>query len=123
MAGKWGSTDGMKRYCCKACAATFNALTGTPLAHLHKRKLWIGHAQALVDGISLRKVAVRLDIDLTTAFRWGHRFLVTPKTLKPKILYGTVEADKTYFCTRRRSRAQARRQGVETRYRTSCFPS
>jgi transposase-like protein len=71
MAGKWGSTDGMKRYCCKACVAAFDALTGTQLAHLQKRELRIGHAQALVDGISLRKVAARLDIDLTAAFRWG----------------------------------------------------
>jgi transposase-like protein len=96
-AGKWGSANGMRRYRCKACAATFNALTGTPLAQLHKRELWIGHAQALVDGISLRKVAARLNIDLTTAFRWRHRFLKTPKTLKPKVLDGTVEADETYF--------------------------
>ena len=52
--GKWGPANGMRRYQCKACAVTFNALTGTPLAQLHKRELWIGHAQALVDGISLR---------------------------------------------------------------------
>ena len=94
---KWGSANAMRRYRCNACKATFNALTGTPLAQLHKRELWIGHAQALVDGISLRKVAARLDIDLTTAFRWRHRFLKMPKTLKPKVLEGTVEADETYF--------------------------
>ena len=94
---KWGSANAMRRYRCKACNVTFNALTGTPLAQLHKRELWIGHAQALADGISLRKVAASLDIDLTTAFRWRHRFLKTPKTLKPKVLDGTVEADETYF--------------------------
>ena len=95
--GKWGSANRLRRYRCKACQATFNALTGTPLAQLHKRELWIGHAQALVEGVSLRKVAARLKIDLTTAFRWRHRFLETPKTLKPKVLDGTVEADETYF--------------------------
>jgi transposase-like protein len=94
---KWGSANRMRRYRCNACKATFNALTGTPLAQLHKRELWIGHAQALVDGISLRKVAARLNIDLTTAFRWRHRFLKAPKALKPKVLDGTVEADETYF--------------------------
>ena len=95
--GKWGSANGLRRYRCKACAVTFNALTGTPLAQLHKRELWIGHAQALVDGISLRKVAQRLDIRLETAFRWRHRFLKAPKASKPKLLEGTVEADETYF--------------------------
>ena len=94
---KWGSANAMRRYRCKACKVTFNALTGTPLAQLHKRELWIGHSQALVDGLSLRKAAARLDIDLTTAFRWRHRFLKTPKTSKPRVLDGTVEADETYF--------------------------
>jgi transposase-like protein len=94
---KWGSANDLKRYRCKDCRVTFNALTGTPLAQLHKRDLWGEHAQALVEGISLRKVAARLDVDHTTAFRWRHRFLQAPKVLKPKALEGTVEADETYF--------------------------
>ena len=104
--GKWGSANGLKRYQCKACVVTFNALTGlsgrspakagTPLAQLHKRNLWIGNAQAMVEGISLRKVAARLDIGLETAFRWRHRFLQVPKAVKPKRFEGTVETDETY---------------------------
>ena len=72
---KWDSANRLKRYRCKACPVTFNALTETPLAQLHKRELWIGNAQAIVDGIALRKVAARLDIHVETAFRWRHRFL------------------------------------------------
>ena len=94
---KWGSANGLRRYRCKPCKVTFNCLTGTPLAQLHKRDLWGGHAQALVDGISLRKVAARLGVDLTTAFRWRHRFLKAPKDVKAQALEGTVEADETYF--------------------------
>lgn len=94
---KWNRSSGLQRYRCKPCNKTFNALTGTALAQLHKRELWLGHAQALVDGISLRKVAARLGIDLTTAFRWRHRFLAAPKETKPRRLEGTVEADETYF--------------------------
>ena len=94
---KWGWANAMRRYRCKACHVTFNALTGTPLAQLHKREVWGEHAQALVDGISLRKVATRLDVGLRTAFRWRHRFLKAPKAMKPKVLEGTVEADETYF--------------------------
>ena len=94
---KWGSANALKRYQCKACVVTFNALTGTPLAQLHKRELWIGNAQAMVEGISLRKVAARLDIGLETAFRWRHRFLQAPKAVKPMLLEGTVETDETYF--------------------------
>ena len=95
--GKWGSANRLARYRCKACKLTFNALTGTPLAQLHKRELWADHAQALVDGISLRKVAARIDVHLETAFRWRHRFLQAPKAVKPTSLEGTVEADETYF--------------------------
>ena len=95
--GKWGSANRLKRYRCVACKATFNALTGTSLAHLHKRELWGAHAQALVDGISLRKVADRLGVHLETAFNWRHRFLKAPKSVKPSELEGTVEADETYF--------------------------
>ena len=94
---KWGFANGLRRYRCKPCKVTFNCLTGTPLAQLHKRELWGGHAQALVDGISLRKVAARLGVDLTTAFRWPHRFLKAPKNVKAQVLDGTVEADETYF--------------------------
>ncbi len=74
---------------------SFNALTATPLAHLHKRQMWPGHASSLIDGISLRTLAKRLDFDLTTAFRWRHRFLLWPKAIKAKKVQGTVEADRT----------------------------
>lgn len=94
---KWGSANGLRRYRCKPCKITFNCLTGTPLAQLHKRELWPGNAQALVDGLSLRKTAARLGVHVETAFRWRHRFLKGPKDLKPKVLVGTVEADETYF--------------------------
>ena len=95
--GKWGSANGLRRYRCKPCKTTFNCLTGTPLAQLHKRELWFDHAQALVDGISLRKVAARIGVHAETAFRWRHRFLAAPKLLKARKLEGTVEADETYF--------------------------
>lgn len=94
---RWNKASGLQRYRCKPCDVTFNALTGTPLAQLHKRQLWPGHAQALVEAIPLRKVAARLGVDLTTAFRWRHRFLRAPKEVRPKRLEGTVEADETYF--------------------------
>lgn len=94
---KWGWANRLRRYRCKCCRVTFNCLSGTPLEQLHKRELWDEHAEALIDGISLRKVAARIDIDLTTAFRWRHRFLEAPKDLKPKALDGTVEADETFF--------------------------
>jgi transposase-like protein len=95
--GKWGSANGLRRYRCKTCKVSFNCLTGTPLAQLHKRELWAGNAEALVDGLSLRKTAARIGVTVETAHRWRHRFLKQPKTLKANKLVGTVEADETYF--------------------------
>ena len=111
---RWGSANGLGRYRCKPCGVTFNALTDPPLARLHKRELWAAHSQTLVEGISLRKVAGRIGVDLTTAFRWRHRFLQAPKALKAKRLEGTVEADETYFL---HSEKGARRLGRPARKR------
>ncbi|MDE2416127.1 MAG: IS1 family transposase [Comamonadaceae bacterium] len=53
-----GHSNGLQRYWCRGCSATFNALTGTPLAHLHLREKWLQQAQALHDGLSLSQVPV-----------------------------------------------------------------
>lgn len=95
--GGWSSQAGLKRYRCKDCAKTFNALTGTPLAQLHRRDAWFAYAQALADGLSLRKAATRCGVSLDTAFRWRHRFLRTAKDAKPKVVAGIVEADETFI--------------------------
>jgi transposase-like protein len=95
--GTWGHASALRRYKCKDCGRTFNALTGTPLAQLHRREKWLDYAAALVDGISLRKAAKRCDIDLTTSFRWRHRFLKAPKQVKAMAVTGIVEADETFI--------------------------
>jgi len=94
---KWGVATGMKRYMCKTCNRTFNALTGTPLAHLRKREKWLDYARAIVDGLTLRKATARVGVHLETSFRWRHRFLATSKTAKAARLSGIVEADETFI--------------------------
>lgn len=93
----WSSQSGLKRYRCKQCGKTFNALTGTPLAQLHRRDAWFAYAQALADGVSLRKAAQRCGIALDTSFRWRHRFLAAAKDVKAKAVKGIVEADETFI--------------------------
>ncbi|MEO1607785.1 MAG: hypothetical protein AAFR90_00300 [Pseudomonadota bacterium] len=55
----WGHASGLRRYKCRDCERTFNALTGTPLAQLHRRDAWLDYARALVDCLSIRKAATR----------------------------------------------------------------
>lgn len=94
---KNGSASGLQRFKCRHCERTFNALTGTPLAHLHQRGKWLEHAAALRDGLSLNQVTDRLDIAQSTAFRWRHRFLAVAKNTQARQLVGIAEADETYF--------------------------
>lgn len=95
--GGWSAQGGLKRYRCKDCGKTFNALTGTPLAQLHRRDAWFAYAQALADGVSLRRAAKRCGIALDTSFRWRHRFLAAAKDVKAKVVKGIVEADETFI--------------------------
>jgi hypothetical protein len=75
----------------------FNALTGTALAHLHKREQWTRYAELLFEGASLREAARRCQIDKNTAFRWPHRFLRDAAGHRAEHEAGIVEADETFF--------------------------
>jgi transposase-like protein len=95
--GTWGHASDLRRYKCKDCKRTFNALTGTPLAQLHRRDAWLDYARCLVDRISLRKAAELAGVCLQTSFRWRHRFLKASKNKRPKAVSGIVEADETFI--------------------------
>lgn len=97
--GKWGSASGLQRYKCKDthCRRTFNALTKTPLSRLRKRSLWQGNLDCMFDGLPLWRVAEELDIAITTAFRWRHRFLKAPTNDKPSEVAGIIETDEMFF--------------------------
>ena len=95
--GTWGHASGLRRYKCKDCSRTFNALTGTPLAQLHRRDAWLDYARTMVDRTSLRKAADRADVCLETSFRWRHRFLKAAKDKRPSMVTGIVEADETFI--------------------------
>jgi len=79
---KWGIVSGMQRYRCKDCGRSFNALTGTSMARLRKKELWLEYSKALADSLSLSKAAELCGIDRTTAFRWRRRFLQAARQSK-----------------------------------------
>ncbi len=94
---RYGSASGLQRYKCKVCSKTFNALTKTPLARLRKRSLWEGNLECLFDALPLWRVAERLGVAVSTAFRWRHRFLAGPTNDKTSEVAGIVECDETFF--------------------------
>ena len=118
--GSWGRACGLKRYRCRECRKSFNALTGTPLARLRKREAWKTYAQAVADSVSVRKAARRTGVSVPTAFRWRHRFLTLAKDAKAKTVSGIVEADEAFFPksfkgARKMGRTPRRRGGASKR--------
>jgi transposase-like protein len=104
---RWGSASGLQRYRCAACRATFNALTGTPLARLRSKDKWLDYTQQMEQGQSVRKSAKACDVHRNTAFRWRHRFLVGPNGSKPACLVGIAEADEAFFLESFKGKKQA----------------
>lgn len=95
--GKWGTAKGLLRYRCKECQRTFNALTGTPLAHLRKKECWDQFAACLQESKTVRGSAKECGVHRNTTFRWRHRFLAWINENKPPSLHGVVEVDETFF--------------------------
>jgi len=75
--GAYRRKDGtrLKRYLCRTCGRTFSQATGTPTCRLRKRREWNEMVHLLTDYLSLRRMAARLNVSLSTAFRWRHRAL------------------------------------------------
>ena len=94
---KHGIRNNLNRYKCKSCGKTFNALTGTPLAKLRKKKLWLQYADCLLESKTIRLSAAHTKISITTSFTWRHRLLTTAQLNESEKLYGIVEADETFF--------------------------
>ena len=118
---KAGSKDGRPRFKCKSkdCSKSFNALTGTPLARLRKAEKHIENGECMVDGMSVRKTAKRLQVSAPTAFRWRHRFLLAQKDVQPAQLSGVVEVDETYFL----ESFKGQRQGIPRPSKTRGTPA
>lgn len=97
-----GMARGLRRYKCLDCARTFNALTDTPLARLRKRDRWLKYADALNASESVRAAAVRAGVNVSTSFRWRHRFLSARKDLLDHQLTGIVEVDECFILASRK---------------------
>ena len=94
---RWGKSDSLQRYKCKQCQKTFNSLTGTPLSRLRYKGKWLEYSHCLVEGYSVRKSAKICGVDMTTSFRWRHRFLSSPAKTQPAEMLGITEADEFFF--------------------------
>lgn len=82
---------------CFDCGKSFNALTGTPLAHLRRKEEWLKMAAALKDGLTSKDTAEKCNPCVSSAFRWRRGFLKAVKWDVAERLEGITEADDIYF--------------------------
>jgi transposase-like protein len=117
-----GHAHGLQRYRCVSCGRTFNGLTGTPLARLRRKELWLDYADCLLESSSVRKAASQLGVHRNTTFRWRHRFLSLAKTDRPHCLHGIAEADELYVLESQKGARHltrpARRRGGHVHWRS-----
>src|ERR1039458_1468781 len=103
-----GMARGLRRYRCKACGKSFNALTATPLSRLRHKDQWLAFGQSLAEGETIDQAAGRCAIAHSTAFRWRHRFLEAAKPAGV-MLGGIVEADETFVLSSRKGSQEWKR--------------
>lgn len=83
----------VQRYLCRTCRRTFSSNTGTPSYRIRKQENWFAMVELLAENLSLRQVASRLGISLSTAFRWRHRALAVLAAQPRAQLEGDVSVD------------------------------
>jgi transposase-like protein len=115
-----GQASGLQRFRCLACGHSHNALTGTPLARLRKKELWLPYLQCVLESRTVRAAAQVVGVHRTTSFRWRHRFVPGAMRDRPATLSVIVEADETYRLesqkgARNLTRPPRKRDGVAKR--------
>ena len=54
--------DGLRKFWCKGCVRSFNALTVTPLAQMHKKKCWLDFGGTMSEGVTVDVTVERCDL-------------------------------------------------------------
>jgi transposase-like protein len=101
-----GSSCGLQRYRCLGCGRTYNALSGSPLARLKRRNLWLKYAFALATQMTVREAAAYCKVAKNTSLHWRHRFTDALAVSQADCVSGIVEVDEIFF---RENRKGARR--------------
>ena len=94
---KYGFQSHRQCYQCKTCGRTFNALTGTPLAHVNVTSVLDQYLECMITSMTLRAAARACGISLDTAFHLRHRIMQLLQEDQAEQLRGIVELDETFF--------------------------
>lgn len=88
-----GNYKSRKRYKCKSCVKTFNDLTGTAMDGIKKVDKFQDYLILMVESLSIRKAAKKLDLNMKTIFDWRHKILSSLSDINGNDFSGIVECD------------------------------
>lgn len=74
---KHGSFNGKTRYKCKQCLKHFNKATGWELAHTRKGDAFREYLNMLINSITIRSAASKLNVTDRTVFLWRQKIIST----------------------------------------------
>ena len=96
---KNGKYNGKQRYICKDCRRTFTDFTNSAV-YRSKKSLdkWLKYAKCMIMGLSIRKSAKIVGINIATSFFWRHKILdCISAFLGTGHVDGLIEADEVFF--------------------------
>ena len=96
---KNGKYNGKQRYICKDCKRTFTDFTNSAV-YRSKKSLdkWLKYAKCMIMGLSIRKSAKIVGINIATSFFWRHKILdCISAFLGTGHVDGLIEADEVFF--------------------------
>jgi transposase-like protein len=88
-----GEYRGRSRYMCKTCNKTFNDNTGTAISGIKKVNEFQSYLDLLINSVSIRKAAKKLDLNISTVFTWRHKLLSALSVKNGSLFTGIVECD------------------------------
>ncbi|MDP4087943.1 MAG: IS1595 family transposase [Bacillota bacterium] len=87
---------GKQRYKCKTCKRSFVIPSKSPLRCSKKAvQQWLLYMECMAKGMSIRKSAAVVGINMKTSFYWRHKILNALKSEMKDNLSGIVEIDET----------------------------
>jgi len=94
-----GKYNDKQRYICKSCKKTFTHFTNSA-TYRSKKPLdkWIKYAKCMIMGLSIRKSAEIVEINIATSFFWRHKILDRIRSFfGVGHVDGVIEADEVFF--------------------------
>lgn len=99
---KRGKQKGVQMYKCNVCNKWYSETTGTPLYDIKLKSKWQSYLNCMEQGMSIKKIAKKLDISIQTSFDWRHKILSSLEQFVPTELSSEVECDELELALNRK---------------------